>query len=85
MTQHFFSLPKWDLQKQISILEQYSNDWGLELNLCKTKIMIFNKQGATIWKFEFCFQGQEMEVVKQYIYLGFKFIPSGKNIKELKI
>ena len=47
--------------------------------------MIFNKQGATIWKFEFCFQGQEMEVVKQYIYLGFKFIPSGKNIKELKI
>ena len=47
--------------------------------------MIFNKKGATIRKFEFYFQVQEMEVVKQYTYLGFTFIPSGKNIKELKI
>ena len=41
-----FSLSKEDLQKRISTLEQYSNEWGLELNLSKTKIMIFNKQGA---------------------------------------
>ena len=47
--------------------------------------MIFNKKGATIRKFEFYFQGQEMEVVKQYTYLGFTFISSGKNIKGLKI
>ena len=73
------------MQKRISILEQYSNEWGLKLNLCKAKIMIFNKKGATIRKFEFYFQGQEMEVVKQYTYLGFTFISSGKNIKELKI
>ena len=32
-----FSLSKEDLQKRISILEQYSNEWGLELNLSKTK------------------------------------------------
>ena len=36
-----FSLSKEDLQKRISILEQYSNEWGLELNLSNTKIMIF--------------------------------------------
>ena len=41
--------------------------------------MIFNKQGATIRKFKFCFQGQEIEIVKQYTYLGFTFIPSGKK------
>ena len=35
------------MQKRISTLEQYSKEWGLELNLSKTKIMIFNKQGAT--------------------------------------
>ena len=46
-------MSKEDLQKRISILEQYSNEWGLELNLSKTKIMIFNKQGATIRKFKF--------------------------------
>ena len=32
-----FSLSKEELQKQISMLEQYSNEWGLELNLSKTK------------------------------------------------
>ena len=37
-----FSLSKGDLQKRISILKQYSNEWGLELNLSKTKVMIFN-------------------------------------------
>ena len=47
----FFSLSKDDLQKRITILEHYSNEWGLELNLSKTKILIFNKQGATIRKF----------------------------------
>ena len=41
--------------------------------------MIFNKQGATITKFKFYFQGQEIEIVKQYTYLGFTFIPSGKK------
>ena len=65
--------------------EQYSNEWGLELNLSKTKIMIFNKQGATLRKFKFYFQGQEIEIAKQYTYLGFKFIPSGKNSKDLRI
>ena len=53
-----FPLSKEDLQKRILILEQYSNEWRLELNLSKTKIMIFNKQGATIRKFKFYFQGQ---------------------------
>ena len=74
-----FSLSKEHLQKRISILQQYSTEWGLELNLSKTKIMIFNKQGATIRKFKFYFQGQEIEIVKQYTYLGFTFIPSGKK------
>ena len=55
------------MQKRISILQQYSNEWGLELNLSKTKIMIVNKQGATIRKFKFYFQGQEIEIVKQRI------------------
>ena len=41
--------------------------------------MIFNKQGATIRKFKFKFEGQEIEIVKQYTYLGFTFLPSGKK------
>ena len=46
--------------------------------------MIFNKQGATIRKFKFYFQGQEIEIVKQYTYLGFTFIPSGKKHQEIE-
>ena len=63
------------------MLEQYINKWGLRLNLGKTKIMIFNKQGATVTKFKFYFQGQEVEIVKQYSYRGFTLIPSGENTK----
>ena len=80
-----FSLSKEHLQKRISILQQYSSEWGLELNLSKIKIMIFNKNGATIRIFKFYFQGQEIDIVKQYTYLGFTFIPSGENTKEFKI
>ena len=71
--------------KKISILKQNSNNWGLFLNLSKRKIMIFNKQGATIRKFNFYFQGSEMEIVKQYTYLGLTFTLSGKKEKEFNI
>ena len=47
--------------------------------------MIFNKQGATIRKFKFKFQVQEIEIVKQYKYLGFTIIPSGKKHQRIKI
>ena len=46
--------------------------------------MIFNKQGATIRKFKFYFQGQEIEIVKQYTYVGFSFIPSGKKHQRIE-
>ena len=71
------------MQKRISILQQCSYEWKLELNLSKTKI-IFNKQGATTRKSKFYFQWQEIEIVKQYTYLGFTFIPSGKKHQRIE-
>lgn len=47
--------------------------------------MIFNRHGTTTKKFKFYFQGQKIEILKQYTYLVFTFITSKKNIKELKI
>ena len=46
--------------------------------------MIFNKQGATIRKLKFYFQGQEMEIVKQYTYKGFTSIPSRKKRQRIE-
>ena len=64
---------------QLSIFEQYSNKWALELNLSKTKIMILNKQGAIIRKFRFYFQEQIIEIVKQYKYLESTLINKAKK------
>ena len=47
--------------------------------LVKINLLNLLKQGATIRKFKFYFQGQEIEIVKQYTYLGFTFILSGKK------
>ena len=59
-------------------MEQFCQKWGLEANISKTKIMIFNKPGATIKKYKFSFKSKGIESVKQYTYLGFKFVPLGK-------
>ena len=73
-----FLLSQKELQNKINILEEYCCKWGLELNIKKTKIIIFSKQGANIKKFKFYYKDKEIEIVKQYTYLGFTFTPSGK-------
>ena len=74
-----FWLSQEDLQNKINILEEYCYNWGLELNIKKNKIIIFNKHGANIKKFKFYYRDKEIEIAKQYTYLGFTFIPSEKK------
>ena len=69
------------LQKCISKLEQYCIKWKLQVNLKKTKIMIFNKQGSLIKKYKFYFNNNIIENVREYKYLGFTFTCSGLDIK----
>ena len=57
-----FSLSQKELQNKINILEEYCYNWGLELNMKKTKIIIFNKQGANIKKFKFYYRDNEIEM-----------------------
>ena len=65
------------LQKCINKLEQYCTTWKLDINLSKTKIMIFNKQGALIKKYKFYYKDNIIENVREYKYLGFVFSCSG--------
>ena len=67
------------LQKCITKLEQYCITWKLEVNLKKTKIMIFNKQGALIKKHQFLYKESIIENVREYKYLGFTFSCSGSD------
>ena len=74
-----FSLTKNGLQEKLDFLEKYCRQWNLNLNLKKTKVIIFNKQGNTIKKFKFYYRGKEIEIASQYTYLGFTFVPSGRK------
>ena len=69
------------LQKCIKKLEEYCKKWKLQVNLKKTKIMIFNKQGNLIKKYKFYYNNTIIENVKEYKYLGFTFTCSGLDNK----
>ena len=36
------------LQNKLFSLESYCDDWGMKINIKKTKVIIFNKAGRTI-------------------------------------
>ena len=61
-----FSLSQEELQNKINILEEYCYKWGLELNMKKTKIIIFNKQGANIKRFKFYYRDNEIEMTYRF-------------------
>ncbi|KAL5272959.1 hypothetical protein ACHWQZ_G000965 [Mnemiopsis leidyi] len=42
------SLDPESLQKQIDILEKYCSDWGLEVNIAKTKFMVLNGKASCL-------------------------------------
>ena len=67
------------LQKSIANLEQYCTKWKLEVNLKKTKIMIFNKQGSLIKKYKFYYRNKIIQNTREYKYLGFTFSCSGSD------
>ena len=61
------------LQQKLNILEQQSNRLGLKINLEKTKIIVFRK-GGFLSKYEHWFyEGNKVDVVNSYKYLGFDF------------
>lgn len=58
------------LRDMIKDLERFSDGSGLEVNEKKAKVMIFRKggrEGKEKWKYK----NRELEVVKEYKYLGF--------------
>jgi hypothetical protein len=53
------------LQSKLHKLQSFCNDWCLEVNVSKTKILIFNKAGRLIKK-EFWLFDQVLESVSSY-------------------
>ena len=65
------------LQSCLNALSEYCTKWQLTVNLDKTKIIIFNKGGHRISKYEFHLNGTIVEIVQMYTYLGIPFTSCG--------
>ena len=66
------------LQNAIDKMSQFYSSMGLEVNIKKTKVMVFNKSGRKLENiFRFKLDGKYLEITDEYQYLGLKLRPSG--------
>ena len=69
-----------DLQAALNGLGNYTNLWDLKVNASKTKVVVFSR-GKIRNIPEFTFEGNNIEVVFEYTYLGLIFNYNGKFTK----
>ena len=66
------------LQTQLNHLSDYCTEWGLSINVKKTNVLIFNKQGRLIsLRQPFRLGDTILEQTRSYCYLGITLTPSG--------
>ena len=70
------------LQVQLDHLSTYCKNWGLEINLKKSKVMIISKNTHPFMKDEApCVGGYALEIVEWYKYLGLVVYSNGKLLQ----
>ena len=82
-----FASSKENLQECLNGLKQYCDKWKLQINTDKTKIIIFSKQKNNIDNINFTIGDENIEIVKEFKYLGVTFTHNGnfnKNLIDLK-
>ena len=67
------------LQKSLNKLDDYCQSWKLSVNYSKSKVLCFSRQGKKL-KETFTINGQALESVQTYTYLGLEISSSGKFI-----
>ena len=65
------------LKSSLSKLESYCTLWQLEVNIKKSKVVIFNRSGRIISGQNFTFHSKPLDLVKSYCYLGIDMPCSG--------
>lgn len=73
-----------EMKKKIKVMEEYSFLNELELNIKKSKIMIFHRGGINYHKYKFYYKGSILETVKKFSYLGVNFSSSGLFLNHLQ-
>ena len=65
-----FSLSKAGLQQCLNNLLIYCNNWGLEVSIKKTKVLVVNKSGKIPKEACFYYNNKLIETVNKFTYLG---------------
>ena len=61
----------------------YSLNWGLKINVSKTKVCIFEKRKSRC-NYVWYINGSELDIVDSFCYLGVKFYYTGNMIYAVK-
>ena len=59
-----------DLQQSLDLLKQYCDKWDIEVNILKSKTMVFRKRGNTFENEKWYFDGKLLHTVDDFNYLG---------------
>jgi exonuclease III len=69
------------LQHMLNLLNDYVTEWDLDLNISKTKIVIFRNGGKVKDNEKWYYRGQLIEVVNKFNYLGILFNYNGSSFQ----
>ena len=78
-----FSSTRQGLQNALNSLQNYCNLWALTVNTEKTKCVAFKKGGRVGKRDKWYFDGELLETVTTFKYLGFILSSSGKFAKSI--
>ena len=79
------SLTSAGLQACLEKVQNYCFTWRLKVNVTKTKVMIFNKSGHIKNNYVFKIDGVQLDIVKEYKYLGVTLNISDSSKQTAKI
>jgi hypothetical protein len=66
------------LQNCLNELHKWCEKWLMKINIKKTKVVIFQKRNSKIPNLKFHTGNQEIDITKEYTYLGLKLNQNGK-------
>ena len=73
-----------NLQKMLDTLYDYCNEWKLEVNVQKTKIVVFRNGGKLRNTENWSYNGYYIDIVSEFNYLGVLMSSNGKFFKTQK-
>ena len=68
---------RYGLENCLKTLESFTAKWLIDVNMKKTKIIVFQKSGRRPKNLFFSFKRNEIEIVQEYTYLGIEITASG--------